>query len=89
MILQQNTITKLCNVNSSRSYLAISNLSNNSSDYIYILTQEAEPEVFKNTGFALGGLGLLELQHCESMKAKGQWYCWTDKANIDIRVLEV
>lgn len=89
MILQQYTVTKLCSVNPNRSYLAVSNLSTADSDYIYILTQEAEPEVFKNTGFALGGLGLLELQHCESMKAKGVWYCWTDKANIDVRVLEV
>lgn len=89
MILEQYAVTKLCDVNPNRSYLAISNLSTTDSDYIYILTQEAEPEVFKNAGFALGGLGLLELQHCSSMKAKGQWYCWTDKANIDIRVLEV
>ena len=89
MILQSNTVTKLCSVNPNRSYLAISNLSTTDSDYIYILTQEAEPEVFKNAGFALGGLGLLELQHCESMKAKGQWYCWTDKTGIDVRVLEV
>ncbi len=89
MILNQNTVTKLCDVNYNRSYLAISNLSTTDSDYIYILTQEAEPEVFLNTGFVVGGLGLLELQHCSSLKAKGPWYCWTDKANVDVRVLEV
>jgi len=57
---------------------------------IYLLQQEAEPEVFKNAGFAIGGYGLFEMQNCINSQSKKNWYAYTEvSAGIDLRVMDI
>jgi hypothetical protein len=90
MILPTKTVMKLTGNNLERVYLAIQNMDSTATNIIYLLFQEAEPEVFKNTGFVVGGYGLLEIQNCMSRRSKMPIYAYTEvAAGVDVRVLEV
>lgn len=90
MIIPANQVIKLARPNIDRAYIAIQNMDGSASNLLYILTEQAEPETFINSGFCIGGYGLFEMQDCKSKKQKGEFYAYTTVANgIDVRVLEL
>lgn len=90
MILPYKKVLRITNNNLSRCYLAIQNMDTVATNFIYLLQQEAEPEVFKNQGLQIGGYGMFEMQNCLSNQSKKEWFAYCEKVGgIDIRVMDV
>lgn len=86
MILNANSVSKICNGNTSRTFFSVQNLAKSPDNYIFLLPYETEPQNYVRNGYVLGGMGLLEIPNCSM---KGAWYAYTTVPEIDIRILDV
>jgi len=89
MILPASTVQKLTNANPGRGYFAVQNMDSDLAKLVYLLPYEAEPEVFVNQGFALGGYGVFEIQNCITPVSKRAWHAYTTETNISVRVVDL
>jgi hypothetical protein len=90
MDVPAGTVVKITNANLNRCYFAVQNFDSTATNFVYLLQQEAEPEVFTNTGLAVGGYGLFEMQNCLNAKSKSAWYAYTAVVGgVNIRVVDI
>jgi len=90
MIIPPNTMIKIAPFNFERCYLMVQNMNSNATDLVYLRQDEEYPEVFVNSGIAIGGYGIFEMQHCVNPKSKQCWYAYTEVAGgVDLRVMDI
>ena len=90
MIIPTGQVMRITSFNLERCYLAVQNLNTAAADKIYILQQEAEPEVFKAHGIVIGALGMFEMQNCINPKSKKAWFAYCEAAaGVDLRVVDI
>jgi hypothetical protein len=90
MRVDPNKVVKLTGSNPDRVYLLVQNLNTTSSDYLYLMQGEEEPDVFKNQGLVVGGMGIFEMQNCLNIPAKKSWYAYTTvTGGVDVRVVDI
>jgi len=90
MIIPTGQVIRIASFNMERCYIAFQNLNTAAADKIYILQQEAEPEVFLAHGIVIGALGMFEMQNCLNPKSKMAWFAYCKvAAGADIRVMDI
>lgn len=90
MILSSGAVTRIASFNMDRCYFAVQNLSTTATDKLYLMQSEEEGETFKNSGFAIGGLGIFEMQRCLNAQSKKAWFAYQETgSDLDIRILDI
>lgn len=89
MMLAPNVVQRIAIVNPDRVYFYVQNISTTSSDLVYLMQSEEEPETFKNNGIVIGGLGVFEMQNCLNFQSKKAWYAYTEVSGLDVRVMDI
>ena len=89
MILPTGKTVRITSCNPNRCYLLIQNIDTTNTNYIYLMQEQAEAEVMLAQGVVIGGTGFIEMQNCNNMQSKKEWFAYTEVSGMDIRVKDV
>ncbi|MDD3041168.1 hypothetical protein [Bacteroides sp.] len=90
MIIPTGKTTRIASFHMERCYFAVQNMNTVSTDAVYLMQSEEEPETMKKAGFVIGGYGLFEMQNCLNAQSKKAWFAYTDiVGGVDVRVMDI